>query len=148
MTLSLQEMSDRFEIQDLLYFYSNIIDSKQFDKLRDVFTKDALIDYSAFGGPVGNLEDTITFLKKALAIFPNTQHLNANLQIVITGDTATGRIMCLNPQVIKTSEEETTTFMLGLWYVDEYVRTDDGWRMSSRGEEKSWTFAVPDFMEI
>ena len=44
--LSLQEISDRLEIQDLVWRYSEIIDAKDFDKLReDVFTADAFIDY-------------------------------------------------------------------------------------------------------
>jgi hypothetical protein len=25
---------------------------------------------------------------------------------------------------------------IGIWYVDEFVRTDEGWRMSRRVEEK------------
>ena len=96
--LSQQEISDRFEIQDLLYRYAELIDGKRFDELRDVFHEDAHIDYSAFGGSVGDREETIAFLKKAMPLFPNTQHLNANLQITVEGDSGRGRVMCLNPQ--------------------------------------------------
>jgi hypothetical protein len=54
--LTLQEISDRLEIQDLIHRYSRIIDTKDFDALRDeVFTEDAYIDYGEFGGSVGNL---------------------------------------------------------------------------------------------
>ena len=53
--LSQQELSDRFEIQDLVFHYAHLIDSKRFDALReDVFTADAHIDYSAMGGSVGD----------------------------------------------------------------------------------------------
>jgi len=38
--------------------------------------------------------------------------------------------------------------MLGLWYVDEYVRTKAGWRIRKRVEEKSWVFNTPDFMKL
>jgi hypothetical protein len=72
--LSQQEISDRFEIQDLLYHYAHLIDQKQIDRLRDeVFTADVHVDYSAMGGSVGDLEETITFLKAALTdeLFPN-----------------------------------------------------------------------------
>ncbi|MDH3727132.1 MAG: nuclear transport factor 2 family protein [Myxococcales bacterium] len=31
----------------------------------------------------------------------------------------------------------------GLWYVDEYRRTDAGWRISRRIEEKSYVFNMP-----
>ena len=147
MALSLQEMSDRFEIQDMLYHYADIIDRKAAPELTDIFTPDAHIDYSAFGGTVGDLSSTIDFLKEALPAFSATQHLNANIQITVTGDTASGRVMCFNPMEMPLGEE-TRVFMLGLWYVDRYRRTDAGWRISERKEEKSWVFNVPDFMAL
>ena len=150
MPLSLQEISDRLEIQDLLYAYADAIDGKRFKELNDVFADDAHIDYSAFGGAVGNREETIAFLEKALRtkFAPNHQHLNANMQIRVDGDRATGRVMCFNPQEVLGPDGELHTFMLGLWYVDEYVRTPNGWRMRRRSEEKSWIFAAPDFMRF
>jgi 3-phenylpropionate/cinnamic acid dioxygenase small subunit len=149
--LSLQELSDRFEIQDLVFHYADLIDRKQIDQLRsDVFTADAHIDYSAMGGSVGDLEETITFLKASLTdeLFPATQHLNANVQVELQGDTATGRVMCFNPMDMTVSEGSTQTFFLGLWYVDEYRRTDEGWRICRREEVKSWVFNAPDFMDL
>lgn len=149
--LSHQELSDRFEIQDLCYRYAELIDSKDFDALRaEIFTADAHIDYSVFGGSVGGLEDTIDFLKQALTkeLFPVHQHLNANLQVTLQGDEARGRIMCFNPQEISLGEEKSQVFMLGLWYLDKYVRTQQGWRICERIEEKSWVFNTPDFMQL
>jgi hypothetical protein len=146
--LSLQEISDRMEIADLVHRYSQIIDSKDFDRLRDeVFCSDAFIDYSVFGGSRGDLESTIAFLHKAMQIFPNTQHLNANIQIQLDGDRATGRVMCLNPQQMKLPEQEEHIFFCGLWYVDEYRRTDEGWRIARRIEEKSYVFNPPEFLK-
>jgi 3-phenylpropionate/cinnamic acid dioxygenase small subunit len=149
--LSQQEISDRFEIQDLIYRYAEIIDGRDFDALRsDVFTPDAHIDYSVFGGSVGNLEDTITFLKQALTpeLFPSHQHLNANVQICIDGDGASGRVMCFNPQEMNLPEGGTQLFMCGLWYVDKYRRTDQGWRIAERVEERSYVFNAPKFLDL
>jgi hypothetical protein len=42
--LSLEEISDRLEIQQLLVAYSTAIDQKRFDDLDNGFTKDAYID--------------------------------------------------------------------------------------------------------
>jgi len=148
MTLSLQEISDRLEIQDLIYRYSDLIDQKHFEGLREVFSKDAQIDYSAFGGSVGNVEETLAFLGKAMKLFPHTQHLNANIQIEVDGDRARGRVMCLNPQEIGLPGGGSQVFLLGLWYVDEYRRTEAGWRIQRRSEEKSWVFNTPDFMKL
>jgi len=149
--LSQQQLSDRFELQDLCYRYAQIIDAKEFDALRsEIFTEDAHIDYSVFGGSVGSLEETITFLKQALTreLFPAHQHLNANLQIQLDGDEASGRIMCFNPQEIALPDGSSQLFMLGLWYLDRYRRTPAGWRICERVEEKSWVFNTPDFMQL
>ena len=63
--LSQQELSDRFEIQDLCFRYAEIIDRKDFDALRDdVFTQDAHIDYSVFGGSVGAWKRLSRFSRK------------------------------------------------------------------------------------
>ncbi len=149
--LSQQELSDRFEIQDLVFHYSHLIDTKEIDRLReDIFTTDVHIDYSAFGGSVGNLEETLAFLKASLTtgMFPNSQHLNANVQVQLQGDSATGRVMCFNPMEMSLGEGKLHTFFLGLWYLDEYRRTDKGWRIARREEVKSWTFNLPDFMNF
>jgi len=149
--LSQQELSDRFEIQDLVFHYAHLIDTRQFDQLRDeVFTGDAFIDYSVYGGSVGDLETTICFLKEAMtaSLFPNCQHLNANVQLALDGDRATGRVMCFNPMEMAIPEQGTQTYMLGLWYVDEYRRTGKGWRINRRVEEKSWAFNTPEFMDF
>ena len=148
--LSQQELSDRFEIQDLIYRYAQLVDGREIDELRQVFTADAHIDYSAMGGTVGNLEDTLSFLKASLTqeLFPSTQHLNANLQISVRGDTGSGRVMCFNPMEMAVPGGDKQVFFLGLWYRDEYRRTAEGWRISRREEVKSWVFNTPDFMSL
>jgi 3-phenylpropionate/cinnamic acid dioxygenase small subunit len=149
--LSQQELSDRLEIQDLVFHYADLIDNRNIEQLReDIFTEDAHIDYSALGGSVGNVDETLEFLKGSLVeeLFPNTQHLNANVQVRLDGDSATGRVMCFNPMEMALPDGGTQTFFLGLWYVDEYRRTDKGWRISSRAEVKSWVFNTPDFMDL
>jgi 3-phenylpropionate/cinnamic acid dioxygenase small subunit len=148
--LSQQQLSDRFELQDLVYRYAELIDSKQFSKLEEVFTTDAYIDYSALGGGVGNLAETIAYLEAAVTaeLFPNTQHLNANVQLEVSGNSAKGRVMCFNPMEINLPGGGNQTFFLGLWYLDVYRRTDKGWRICQRREEKSWVFNLPDFMKL
>ena len=147
--LSQQEVSDRLEIQDLVFHYADLIDRRELQRLREeVFTEDVYVDYSAMGGSVGSLDETITFLEAALTaeLFPNSQHLNANVQVNVDGDRASGRIMCFNAMEMSLHEGGTQTYFLGLWYLDEYRRTRRGWRISRREEVKSWVFNTPDFM--
>ena len=146
MTLSVQQLSDRFEIQDLLVEYAHAIDSKNWPALDNVFSQDAWIDYTAMGGAKGNLTEIKEFLASAMPLFPSTQHLIANMQVRVDGDRGTGRIMCHNPQVMDV-EGQRKIFFLGLWYLDEYVRTDAGWRICKRVEEGSWAYNLPQGLE-
>ncbi len=147
MTMSLQEVSDRFEVQDLLADYAHAIDQKDWDALDDIFAEDAFIDYSVMGGAKGSLPVIKKFLSEAMAIFPYTQHLVANMQIRLDGDEGTGRIMCHNPQVMDVGGGNRHVFVLGLWYVDKYVRTPKGWRIKERVEEKCWGLNLPKGLE-
>lgn len=45
--MDLQEISDRLEIEALLTRYTRAIDTGEWDRLDDVFTPDATIDYTA-----------------------------------------------------------------------------------------------------
>ncbi len=140
MTMTLQQISDRLELQDLVTRYSHIIDQGDYDDLIDIFTRDAWIDYTAMGGVKGNLEDVVSFLKKVMPGFSNTQHMVSNYMFDISGDEATGRVMCFNPMERSVEGEEKPVFFLGFWYVDEYCRTSSGWRIKKRIEEKSYHF--------
>jgi hypothetical protein len=143
MTMSLQEISDRLEIQDLLVAYSHAIDTQDWDALDDVFTPDAFIDYSAFGGSAGDLPSTKKFLANAMPNFASFQHMVATSKVTIHGDEAEGKTICHNPMVIDTGNGNTHVFYCGLWYVDKFVRTPEGWRIKERVEEKSYMHNVP-----
>jgi ketosteroid isomerase-like protein len=144
--LSLQEMSDRLELQALVIDYATAIDAQDFDALDNIFTDDAHIDYTAMGGIAGNLTEIKQFLIQAMPFFSAFQHLNGNHKLTITGDTATGKVMCLNPMVVPVEAGEQVMF-LGLWYIDKHRRTDAGWRISERREQKSFAHNTPDFMQ-
>ena len=143
MPKSLQELSDRLEIQDLQAAYSHAIDTRDYDALDRVFTKDAFIDYTAFGGSAGGLDETKGFLRKALGMFGGFQHMVATSQVKLSGNRATAKTICWNPMVLRGGTGEPRVFFCGLWYHDEYLRTLDGWRITSRVEEKCFTHNMP-----
>ncbi|MFC9894312.1 nuclear transport factor 2 family protein [Nocardia sp. NPDC127579] len=138
--LSLQEISDRLEIEDLMVRYSHAVDTGQWDLLDDIFTADAYIDYSAMGGASGDLASTKEFLAATLPNFPAYQHLVSNSSITVDGDTATARTMCHNPMVIKDSDGNQTLMFCGLWYLDAFARVEGRWRIARRVEEKSYMY--------
>ncbi len=156
MKYSLQQLSDRMEIEDLLVEYADAIDNQEIDRLDEVFTPDAQIDYSAFGGVVGGYPEARLFLQEAMPAFKTTQHMISNYRIHLNGDRATGKIMCFNPMELDLEskmepdieKQLKPLFFLGLWYLDEYQRTDKGWRISKREEVKAYDYNTPDFIRF
>jgi hypothetical protein len=142
MTMTLQELSDRQEIQDLMVAYCYAIDRKNWDELDDVFTPDAVIDYTEMVGFRGNLAETKIFLVEGLRQLKSYQHSISTSQIRVKGDIAHGRTLCSNPMVIEVDGSKQTMFV-GLWYRDIFVRTPKGWRIRERYEERCYTHNVP-----
>jgi hypothetical protein len=132
--LSLAEISDRLEIQQLLVDYSTAIDNRRFDDLDRVFTPDAHIDYTDLGGIAGTFPDVKAWLAEVLPNFPAYFHMLGNFDIRIDGDMASSRTILFNP--MKLSADSDQVMFCGLWYDDEFIRTADGWRMTRRVETK------------
>jgi len=141
--LSLQEISDRLEILELMSQYSNAIDQRQYERLDQVFTPDAYIDYRAMGGIAGRYPQVKAWLGPALQSFPNYYHLIANTQIVLSGDTATARTVCFNPMEVPLPAGGRQVMFLGLWYCDKLLRTPQGWRITERVEESCFRHNIP-----
>ncbi|TVV77117.1 nuclear transport factor 2 family protein [Sphingomonas solaris] len=145
MALSIQEMSDRFEIQDLLVGYCYAVDTRDFDALDALFTADAVIDYSEMVGVKGGLTEIKAFLAASFAQVAAVQHAVSTTRYEIDGDRATTKSACYNPMTIASGADEATV-VFGLWYIHDYVRTADGWRISRLYEQKCYNLGVPDWL--
>jgi len=145
MTLSLQEMSDRFEIQDLIVGYCYAVDGRDWDALDRYFAEDAVIDYSEMVGVVGGLQEVKKFLAESLTPILAFQHAVSTTQYRIEGDRAQTKTACYNPMTI--SQGGTTdTLVFGLWYIHDFVRTAEGWKISRLYEQKCYRMNVPDWL--
>jgi 3-phenylpropionate/cinnamic acid dioxygenase small subunit len=135
--LSMTEIADRLEIQQLLVDYSSAIDQRRFDDLDQVFTADAYIDYRATGGIDGRYPQVKAWLAEVLPAFAGYAHMLGLPSIRIVDDSATARTFCFNPMVFAAdNSEKPATMVVGLWYDDEFVRAAEGWRMSRRSQAK------------
>lgn len=139
MAFSLQELSDRLEINDLLVRYTKAIDEKNWDLLDQVFTADATIDYSSSGGVAGPLPEVKRWLERGLAAFPETLHLIGNSEVELEGDRARAKTAVYNPMFFAKPEGGRHHFAVGAYYIDELVRTPEGWRIASRLEQHHFT---------
>ena len=144
----MRRLADRLAIQDLMVDYCAAIDRKEFDELDEIFTPDAWIDYTCFGGPKGHYPEIKEFLQKSLPNFPHYYHMIANTQVRfgLDDNRAKARTICHNPMVIPLPEGGEQTAFFGLWYVDELTRTPAGWRLSQRLEEPCYIHNLPAHM--
>jgi hypothetical protein len=68
----------------------------------------------------------------------------ATTRLELDGDKATSRTILFNPMVHEDHKGKRQTFFIGLWYRDHLIRTANGWRITERYEEMSWTHNTPD----
>ncbi len=139
-------VADRLQLFDLCVRYAYGVDRKDWDVLRSCFTDDAIIDYTATGGERNPLEGTVEFLSQSLQPFVGTQHFRMNHEVEIDGDAASGRMGFYNPMPLQT-EHGMLFILYGGWYIDEYRRTPDGWRISHRSQELSFDTSKFPFLK-
>lgn len=145
--LDLREISDRIELERLVVSYAYAIDERAFERLDHIFTPDAYIDYRAAGGIDGPYPKIREWLPQALGVFPGYMHFNGNFAFDIDGDEARGKVACINPMVLPRADGasgEGDTMFFGLWYLDRYRRTADGWRIVERIEKRSFDYNMPE----
>jgi hypothetical protein len=160
MVMSIEQISDRIEIEDLLQRYTAAIDAKDWDLLDRVFAPDATLDYTASGGPVGPFPEVKAWLARALALFPMTHHLIGKSTVKLDGDRAECRTIFYNPMGMPIDDDGRFVadgggtgqhvFVVGGFYNDSCIRTPDGWRIVRKVEEQSYLtggfaegFAIP-----
>ncbi|MFN2543450.1 MAG: nuclear transport factor 2 family protein [Actinomycetota bacterium] len=130
-----RELSDRARIHDLLTIYAAAVDARDWDRLRTVFSKDAVLDYHVFGGPRGSVDEAVEWLDASLSKVEMTQHFITNVLIQSGSDTsAEVRSLVFNP--LGANER---TFLLGGSYRDRVERTADGWRIAERVATFTWS---------
>jgi 3-phenylpropionate/cinnamic acid dioxygenase small subunit len=137
--LSAREVSDRIQIQDVLMGYAQAVDERDWDALAAAFTSDAMLDYTAFGGPRGSVQDAVEWLMRALAVIAASQHLLSNIRVRVDGDEATATAEVFSPLAIDRPDGGRTIMLTGGSYVDRLRRTDDGWRIAERTARLTWS---------
>jgi len=140
--LSLRVLSDRAEIGDVLVREASAMDRRDWETWESQFTPDAFIDYTANDGARGNPAEVRAWLSVVLGRFTACQHLSSNHEISLQGDRATVRSMQYIG-VRTDGPEGSSVLFSGIWFRDEFIRTDAGWRICSRIEELAWRHNFP-----
>jgi hypothetical protein len=121
----MNELADRFAIQDLVYNYTHALDGRDEALFRTLWDPDAVWDFLGDGG-LGTLEGSDAILaafRKTAASGRQMHHCSTNLVIHFENGRATGR-----------SKSVTTGFAAPLFvsYYDDFVRAAGTWRFQRR----------------
>lgn len=134
---------DRAAIEDVLYAYADLVDRARLDELMELFTEDAVLDYGH--GRVFTGRETMRglFADRLLATYRATSHHISNVRIEVDGDRA--QAACHVYAWHERADDGATPQVWGR-YLDDLVRTENGWRIGRRviraaGEQG---FPVPD----
>lgn len=131
---------DRQQIIDLAIAYTWALDTKELDKLHDIFLADATADLR--GIACDGIEAIIARIGGSVLRLDATQHVVSNHQVVVDGDTATHRCYMQGQHVLHGTPGGDNHIVAGI-YDDRLVRTADGWRIAHRVMRQVWTDGNP-----
>lgn len=137
-----QEVADRLAIHDLLARYCHAIDQHHWSDLRALFVDDAQVDFTAFGGPRGDADMLIAFLRPVVEGLAGSYHSTASIMCDLDGDRATVRSaahVVMSSTAPGGGEQHDH---IGLWYEDEVTRADAGWRFAKRTQKRAWVNSI------
>jgi hypothetical protein len=131
-------VADRLDLADLVHRYSAAVDDRRFDDVVELFTSTAelvLPDPPRSLDPVRpeHGHDGVRTAMAALSGVARTQHEIVGEVYTDATDHARGRIACVAHHWTRGADPtDVTDLVWHLRYDDEYVQTEDGWRIRRR----------------
>ncbi|MEV6348312.1 nuclear transport factor 2 family protein [Actinoplanes sp. NPDC051851] len=138
-----RELSDRSDIQALLFRYARAVDCKDWALWRTVFTEDAHLDYSSGRGPAGDRETIAAWLEQSFTHVDGAHHHITNIEIEFEPGGDEARVVALFYNPFRASWSATWS-AAGGYYRHTVVRTPRGWRSRELIEDNRWVQNPPD----
>lgn len=147
--------ADREEIAAVLIHYAYCIDTRQVERLDEVFSTDVAANYGyGEGGEWHGAEQVIAGLGEQVASFEATAHMITNIRIELDGDSAKSSCYVTGWHWVGANAgdpERGADFLFTAAYVDDLRRDPAGWRVTRRrvrrlGPSALTLGALPDYM--
>lgn len=137
--------ADQLELRRLVEAYAIAMDDGDLRAFADIFAADGTL---AVHGPVGDEllgvfrgPDGVAAVAELMkGLYRATLHHITTHAATVAGDRATGTTYCLAHHVLFDGSSLET---LGVRYHEEFVRTEDGWRMGHRKAIRLWSQVSP-----
>lgn len=137
--MDIQQISDRFEIDELLARYARALDYRNFHELDGIFTADAVFDAGGLGAPTGPAKIR-EMIEGTIGHLDATQHLVGKSIITFAedGDGAEVVTYLISQHIRESAPGPVKHYFLGGEYYDRVVRTPEGWRIAYRRLDRLW----------
>ncbi|MEO7724069.1 MAG: nuclear transport factor 2 family protein [Chthoniobacterales bacterium] len=153
---SIQQACDRYEIADTLHRYAFGLDHGDADSLASAFTEDCVLDFSAAGEKLGLDFPRLVGRQVVLdALLPflgplDTTHTASNLQIEISGETATlyAYVMSQHFMPREGSRRGSENALLMNRYDCELARDGQKWRFKRVTIDNAWMQGDPEILNL
>jgi len=126
---TVQELKDINDLKRLKARYCHLVDSGSWDELEELWTEDAVCDYSFFGSFKGRDEIVNTFFRGQVgSISSFSAHMLHNPVIEVAGDQASASWYVTAHTTLQPLDQ--AIWMMGVYH-DQYERLEGNWRISS-----------------
>jgi 3-phenylpropionate/cinnamic acid dioxygenase small subunit len=123
---------DERAVTGVLNDYARALDTRDWALLASLFTRDAIVDYSAEGGPICvGPAAVVADCESDFHGLDATHHMVSNVGISILGDDAEAECYLQAWHHAAHARGGTTLILVG-GYRDKLVRTPDGWKITRR----------------
>ena len=126
----MSQADDRFAIIRVLDRYAEVLDTRDWDALREVFTPDVEMDFVAWQAT--NLDDVRTQISAFLDSCGPSQHLLGNYRIEFRDNDTAHSACYVRVMHFGKGEHEGKRYEMWGEYRDDFVRTPSGWRSRKR----------------
>lgn len=149
----LQQLLDRAAISDTVIAYASGLDRRDWALYRSIFTEALEMEFSSVGIPPGayTADAWVRSAQRLFAGFTATQHTSTNHVHDIRGDEATcvssmqaEHFVAPGPELAAGSERWT----IGGYYVNELVRTPEGWKLRKLALHVTWSSGNPEVARV
>jgi ketosteroid isomerase-like protein len=132
-------LSDRQAIHDLVTRYACAVDRRDFAAVAACFTPDADTDYTYWKGPI---REVLEKIRAGVGGFAMTMHVLGNHLATVDGDSATSETyaVCYHR---RPGVPDGAQLVVAMRYLDDLVRTPDGWRIRRRHATVEWQQSEP-----
>jgi 3-phenylpropionate/cinnamic acid dioxygenase small subunit len=128
----LTDLATRAAISDVIVAYATAVDTRDWTSFRQLFTDDAVIDYTASYGIAGGPDEITRWISSlmTLELVPDTMHAITNVRISVDGDTAAAWAYYVNPDVMTVGADEPYLLFNAGRYSIALRQAGGRWRIS------------------